>query len=121
MVTHCLAQGVGGFRQTLLLCSLTPFLKGLRMRTPGFVMALIVGLSVGSPTHAASIQCTTADKSAWLPPAKVRAMLEQHGFTKVSAPKPSDGNCYVVQATDNSGAKKTLYLNPTDGALMAME
>jgi len=48
-------------------------------------------------------------------------MLEQHGFTNVGALKPDDGNCYVVQATDNTGAKKTLYLDPTDGALMAME
>jgi hypothetical protein len=91
------------------------------MRAPGFVMAFLLGLSVGSPVHAASIQCTTADRSAWLPPAKVKAMLEQHGFTNVGAPKANDGNCYVVQATDNTGAKKTLYLDPTDGALMAME
>jgi hypothetical protein len=91
------------------------------MRAPGFVMALLVGLALGSSTHAASIQCTTADKSVWLSPAKVKSMLEQHGFTNVGAPKASDGNCYVVQATDNTGAKKTLYLDPTDGALMAME
>ena len=91
------------------------------MRATGLVMALLVGFSAAPLAHAAGIQCTTADKSAWLPPAKVKAMLEQHGFTNVSAPKANDGNCYVVQATDNSGAKKTLYLNPTDGTLMAME
>ena len=91
------------------------------MRAPGFVMALLVGLWLGGPAHGADIQCTTADKSAWLPPAKVKAMLEQHGFTNVGAPRPNDGNCYVVQATDNTGANKTLYLDPTDGALMAME
>ncbi len=91
------------------------------MRGPGFVMAFLVGLWFGAAAQAADIQCTTADKSAWLPPAKVKAMLEQHGFTNVGAPRPSDGNCYVVQATDNTGANKTLYLDPTDGALMAME
>jgi hypothetical protein len=91
------------------------------MRATGFVGALFISLSIASSAHAASVQCTTADKSAWLPPAKVKAMLEQHGFINVGAPKANDGNCYVVQATDNSGAKKTLYLNPTDGALMAME
>ena len=82
------------------------------MRTAKFAAALVVSLAIAPLANAASIQCTTADKSAWLPPAKVKAMLEQHGFTKVGAPKASDGNCYVVQATDNSGAKKTLYLNP---------
>lgn len=83
--------------------------------------SLLVILSILSAAQAASVQCTTADKSTWLPPAKVKAMLEQHGFSNVGAPKPGEGNCYVVQATDGSGAKKTLYLNPTDGALMAME
>jgi hypothetical protein len=91
------------------------------MRATGFVGALLISLSIASVAHAASVQCTTADKSAWLSPAKVKAMLEQHGFTSVGAPKPGDGNCYIVQATDSNGAKKTLYLNPTDGALMAME
>lgn len=83
--------------------------------------SLLVTLSILSAAQAASVQCTTADKSTWLPPAKVKAMLEQHGFTNIGAPKAGEGNCYVVQATDSSGAKKTLYLNPTDGALMAVE
>ena len=91
------------------------------MRSTATVVVLLAGLSVASLSHAATIQCTTADKSTWLPTAQVKKMLEQHGFTNVGAPAPNDGNCYVVQATDNTGAKKTLYLDPTDGALMAME
>jgi hypothetical protein len=91
------------------------------MRAIGLVGALLINLSIASLAQAASVQCTTADKSAWLPPAKIKAMLEQHGFANVGAPKANDGNCYVVQVTDNTGAKKTLYLDPTDGALMAME
>jgi hypothetical protein len=85
------------------------------------VASLLLSLAITPIAHAASIECTTADKSAWLPPAKVKTMLEQHGFSDVGTPKPNDGNCYVVQAIDNTGAKKTLYLDPTDGALMAME
>ena len=91
------------------------------MRTAKLAAALVVSLAIAPLANAASIQCTTADKSAWLAPPKVKAMLEQHGFTNIGAPKPNEGNCYVVQATDNTGAKKTLYLDPTDGALMAME
>jgi peptidase YpeB-like protein len=91
------------------------------MRTTGLVLALLGNLSLAALAHAAGLQCTTADKSTWLKPAEVKKMLEQHGFANVGAIKPSDGNCYVVQATDNTGAKKTLYLDPTDGALMAME
>jgi hypothetical protein len=83
--------------------------------------SLLFTLSILSGAQAAGVQCTTADKSTWLPPAKVKAMLEQHGFTGIATPRAGEGNCYVVQATDSSGAKKTLYLNPTDGALMAME
>lgn len=91
------------------------------MRTAKLAAALVVSLAMAPLANAASIQCTTADKSAWLAPAKIKAMLEQHGFTNIGAPKPNESNCYVVQATDNTGAKKTLYLDPTDGALMAME
>ena len=72
-------------------------------------------------SHAADLRCTEADKSTWLPAAKVKQMLQEHGFADVGAVAVSGGNCYVVQATDQSGAKKTLYLDPTDGALMAME
>jgi hypothetical protein len=70
---------------------------------------------------AADLRCTDADKSTWLPAANVQKMLQQHGFTGIGAVQVSAGNCYVVQATDQSGAKKTLYLDPTDGALMAVE
>jgi hypothetical protein len=94
---------------------------GPLMRTASLIAAVLVSLSTAPLAYAASLQCTTAEKSAWLSPAKVKQMLEQHGFTNVGAPKASDGNCYVVQATDNTGAEKTLYLDPTDGALMAME
>lgn len=85
-----------------------------------FPMVLIC-MAVATVAHAADLQCTTADQSVWLPPGQVKTMLEQHGFTNIGAIRPDDGNCYVVQATDNTGGKRTLYLNPTDGALMAME
>lgn len=71
--------------------------------------------------QAADLQCTNADKSTWLPAANVQKMLQQHGFTAVGKIQVSAGNCYVVQATDQNDAKKTLYLDPTDGALMAVE
>ena len=74
-----------------------------------------------SAGHAANLQCTSADKSTWLPAAQVQKMLRDHGFTDVGAVQAGAGNCYVVQATDQSGARKTLYLDPTSGALMALE
>lgn len=65
--------------------------------------------------------CTDADKSTWLPPAQVQKMLRDHGFGDVGAVKATAGNCYAVPVTDQSGAKKTAYLDPTDGALMGLE
>jgi len=82
---------------------------------------MLGGLTIAPTVHAAGLQCTSADKSTWLPPAEVKKMLQQHGFANLGAIKANDGNCYVVQATDQTGAKKTLYLDPTDGALMGME
>lgn len=91
------------------------------MTNSRILLAVSIWLAFATATHAAGLQCTTADKSSWLAPAEVKRMLEQHGFGSIGAIRPNDGNCYVVQATDSTGARKTLYLNPTDGALMAME
>jgi hypothetical protein len=91
------------------------------MRSSTIILAFLGGMAIASAAQAASLQCTTADKSTWLPPAQIKAMLEQHGFGSIGQIKANAGNCYVVQATDNTGAKKTLYLDPTDGALMALE
>jgi len=91
------------------------------MRSKTIWLAMLGGLTIAPTVHAAGLQCTSADKSTWLPPAEVKKMLQQHGFADVGAIKANDGNCYVVQATDQTGAKKTLYLDPTDGALMGME
>lgn len=82
---------------------------------------ILSGLAISPIADAAGLQCTTADKSTWLPSAAIKTMLQQHGFADIGAIKADDGNCYVVQATDPSGTKKTLYLDPTDGALMAMK
>jgi len=82
----------------------------------------LIGVCVTAmAAQAADLRCTDADKSTWLPAANVKKMLQEHGFADVGAVKVNDGNCYVVQATDQSGARKTLYLDPTDGALMALE
>jgi len=91
------------------------------MRRRAILFAALFALAVVPPAEAANLQCTTADKSKWLPVAAIKKMLQDHGFTKIGAIKPDDGKCYVVQATDQTGAQKTLYLDPTDGALMAME
>lgn len=91
------------------------------MRVASFGSGLLSGLTIAAIAHAADLQCTSADKSSWRPPAAIKKMLEQHGFTRVGAIRTNDRNCYVVQALDNTGAKRTLYLDPTDGALKAME
>ena len=90
------------------------------MRLSTAVLAFL-GMTLAGAAHAASVQCTSADKSKWLPTPQVKAMLEEHGFSNIGAIKPNDRNCYVAQAVDNTGAQRTLYLDPTDGALMAME
>ncbi len=85
------------------------------------LLALLATLTMPAVADAADLRCTEADKSSWLPAAAIEKLLQEHGFADVGAVKANDGNCYVVQATDQAGAKKTLYLDPTDGALMGME
>jgi hypothetical protein len=91
------------------------------VRRRAILLATLFALAAAPLAEAANLQCTSADKSKWLPAAAIKKMLQEHGFTNIGAIKPNDGNCYVVQATDQSGAQKTLYLDPTDGALMGME
>ncbi|HWA46890.1 MAG TPA: PepSY domain-containing protein [Dongiaceae bacterium] len=85
------------------------------------LLAVFAAVLLAKAGVAADLRCTDADKSTWLPAAQVQKMLQQHGFTSIGAVQVSAGNCYVVQATDQGGAKKILYLDPTDGALMAVE
>jgi hypothetical protein len=85
------------------------------------LLGLLGACLMAAMGHAADLRCTDADKSTWLPPANVAKMLQEHGFGDVGAVSVSEGNCYVMQATDPSGARKTLYLDPTSGALMGME
>lgn len=91
---------------------------GARMMRTALTLA---GLCMAMTAHAADLRCTDADKSTWLPPGAILKMLRDHGFADVGAVQVSAGNCYVVQATDRDGARKTLYLDPTDGALRALE
>ena len=84
-------------------------------------VALFSASMLPTLAEAAALRCTEADKSRWLDPAALKQMLQSHGFTNIGAVKANANNCYVVQATDQNGAKKTLYLDPTDGALMGME
>ncbi len=85
------------------------------------ILAVLGILAMPATADSANLRCTEADESTWLPAAAIKKMLQEHGFADIGAVKADDGNCYVVQATDQTGAKKTLYLDPTDGALMAME
>lgn len=83
--------------------------------------SIIAALLLSSAAQAADLRCTDADKSTWLPAAQVQKMLRDHGFAEVGAVQTTDGNCYAVPVTDQSGARKTAYLDPTDGALMGLE
>ncbi len=82
---------------------------------------IIAGLLMATAAEAADLHCTDADKSTWLPPAQVQKMLRDHGFADVGAVTATSGNCYAVPVTDQGGARKTTYLDPTDGALMGLE
>lgn len=83
--------------------------------------ALLGAMALPGPADSAALRCTEADKSRWQDPAAIKQMLQSHGFADVGAVKANADNCYVVQVTDQNGAKKTLYLDPTDGDLMGME
>jgi len=61
------------------------------------------------------------DRSKWLSTAAVTKMLQDHGFTNIGAIKANDGKCYVVQATDQGGAKKDPLSGPNRRRADGME
>jgi hypothetical protein len=48
-------------------------------------------------------------------------LLKQQGYKEVREIEVTDGNCYEVYAVDSQGEKVEIYLDPTNGAMVAKE
>lgn len=67
------------------------------------------------------LKCTSAAQSAWMSEDATKDLLKQQGYQEVRKIKVTEGNCYEVYGIDAQGEKVEVYLDPTNGNLVAKE
>ncbi len=67
------------------------------------------------------LKCTSVAQSAWMSQDATKDLLKQQGYQEVRKIKVTEGNCYEVYAIDAQGDKVEVYLDPTNGSLVAKE
>lgn len=77
--------------------------------------AIILATAAGAVS--ASPYCARAPRDQWKPVAEARAAVEKLGY-KVDRIKIDDG-CYEVKATDKSGTRFEIKLDPTDLSMVS--
>ena len=90
------------------------------------VLAAVAAAGIGSFASMASadndeLKCTTADKAGWMSEDATKDLLKQQGYQEVRKIKVTDGNCYEVYGIDAKGEKVEVYLDPTNGNVVAKE
>ena len=67
------------------------------------------------------LKCTSAAQSAWMSEDATKDLLKQQGYQEVRKIKVTEGNCYEVYGIDAQGEKVEVYLDPTNGSVVAKE
>ena len=67
------------------------------------------------------LKCTSAAQSSWMSEDATKGLLKQQGYQEVRKIKVTEGNCYEVYGIDAQGNKVEVYLDPTNGSLVAKE
>ncbi|MBL9035081.1 MAG: PepSY domain-containing protein [Rhodospirillaceae bacterium] len=87
------------------------------------VLAASAWLGAAGPALADNdeLKCTQAAKSAWMSEDATKDLLLQQGYKEVRKIKVTEGQCYEVYGIDAQGEKVEVYLDPTNGSIMAKE
>lgn len=67
------------------------------------------------------LKCTEAEQSKWMSEDATKDLLMKQGFKEVKQVEVTEGRCYEVYAVDDKGENVEMYLDPTDGHLVAKE
>ena len=83
------------------------------------VIAAAIAIASGHAALAGSLDrpCTAASRDQWLTLEQLKAKAEAQGY-KISKAKMKD-TCAEIYALDANGARTELFLDPTDGAIVA--
>jgi hypothetical protein len=98
--------------------------NGMTLRFAGLAIVAATGIAAFAGVAAADndeLKCTSAAQSAWMSQDATKDLLKQQGYQDVRKIKVTEGNCYEVYAIDAQGEKVEVYLDPTNGSLVAKE
>lgn len=68
-----------------------------------------------------ALKCTQAAQSTWMSEDATKALLLQQGYQDIRRIKVTEGQCYEVYGIDAQGEKVEVYLDPTNGNIVAKE
>ena len=96
------------------------------MNLKAILFAVLAGTSLlgfGNPALADNddLKCTSIEQSKWMSEDAAKDMLTKQGFKEVKEVEVTAGHCYEVYAVDGKGENVELYLDPTDGHVVAKE
>lgn len=83
--------------------------------------AAIAGFAGFAMADNDELKCTGAAQSSWMSEDATRDLLKQQGYQEVRKIKVTAGNCYEVYGIDAQGERVEVYLDPTNGNLVAKE
>ena len=86
-----------------------------------FVAAGIAGFASLASVDNDELKCTSAAQSSWMSEDATKDLLKQHGYQEVRKIEVTKGNCYEVYGIDAQGEQVEVYLDPTNGNLIAKE
>ncbi|HWA46886.1 MAG TPA: PepSY domain-containing protein [Dongiaceae bacterium] len=67
------------------------------------------------------LKCTEAAQASWMSEDATKDLLLKQGYKEVREIEVTDGHCYEVYAVDAKGEKVEIYLDPTNGDVIAKE
>ena len=79
-----------------------------------------LGAFAAGPAFAGSYSgtCTAAPKAQWMTEFAAQAKITEDGYTVTSIKTTRTGGCYEVYATDKSGKKVELFLDPVTAKIV---
>ena len=84
-------------------------------------MAGLAGMPGAALADNDDLKCTDAAQSSWMSEDATKDMLLKQGYKEVREIETTDGHCYEVYAVDSNDEDVELYLDPTNGDIVAKE
>jgi len=98
--------------------------KGMTLKFAVLAAVAATGIATFASMAAADndeLKCTSAAQSAWMSEDATKDLLKQQGYQEVRKIEVTEGNCYEVYGIDAKGEKVEVYLDPTNGSVIAKE